>query len=46
MQYEVDLSKVGCNCVTNVMGVAMPSLDPNADDFGSCMATGDTLCPQ
>ena len=45
MQYEVDLSKVGCNCVTNVMGLAMPSVDPNADEFGFCNASGDSLCP-
>jgi len=46
MQYEVDLSKVGCNCVTQVLGLAMPAVDETADEFGYCTAHSSEKCPQ
>ena len=47
LTYKVDLSNVGCGCVTSFYGVSMPAVD-NLDTFGYCDAStsADAACPE
>ena len=50
IEYDVDLSKVGCGCVTAFYSVLMPAVDSpqNAFPFGYCDANkvGGYWCPE
>ena len=50
IEYDVDLSKVGCGCVTAIYSVLMPAVDSpqNAFPFGYCDANkvGGYWCPE
>ena len=48
MEYDVDLSKVGCGCSTGVYGVLMPGLDNTSDPMQYCDANkvGGHWCPE
>jgi len=47
LEYDVDLSSVGCGCITAVYSVLMPAVD-NPSDFGYCDANkvDDSWCPE
>ena len=50
IEYDVDLSSVGCGCVTAFYGVLMPGLDKDEQDdpFQYCDANqvGGSYCPE
>ena len=50
MEFDLDLSQVGCNCVVGLYGVRMPAVDNTDDKFGYCGANqdkvGGSLCPE
>ena len=37
-EYDVDLSQVGCGCVTALYTILMPSVDENVDPWKYCDA--------
>lgn len=47
MSYDVDLSTVGCNCISALYGVTMPAQDENASGQKYCDAAGieGSYCP-
>jgi hypothetical protein len=47
-EYDVDLSEVGCGCVTALYTILMPSVDDNDDPWKYCDAAsvGGYLCPE
>lgn len=48
VEYDVDLSEVGCGCVSALYTILMPSVDENEDPFGYCDANkiGGHWCPE
>lgn len=48
VEYDVNLSEVGCGCVAALYTVLMPSVDENVDPFGYCDANriGGHWCPE
>lgn len=48
VQYDVDLSQVGCGCITALYNVLMPAVDNNRDPFKYCDANkvGGFWCPE
>ena len=48
VQYDVDLSGVGCGCITAVYNSLMPARDSNSDPFKYCDANqvGGSWCPE
>ena len=48
MEYDVDLSKVGCGCISALYGVLMPGVDNSRDEFQYCDANkvGGHWCPE
>ena len=48
IQYDVDLSEVGCSCNTALYTVLMPALDNTSDAFKYCDANqvGGHWCPE
>ena len=48
VEYDVDLSGVGCGCLTAFYGVLMPALDNETDPFQYCGAgkSAKAACPE
>lgn len=48
VEYDVDLSGVGCGCLTAFYGVLMPGLDNEDDPFKYCGAgkSAKAACPE
>lgn len=48
MEYDVDLSKVGCGCISAIYTVLMPGIDNSGDPFQYCDANqvGGHWCPE
>lgn len=48
VEYDVDLSQVGCGCVTAFYGVNMPAVDNTEDPFKYCGAgkSAKAACPE
>lgn len=48
VEYDVDLTEVGCGCVAALYTILMPSVDENEDPFGYCDANkiGGHWCPE
>jgi len=48
LEYDVDLSQVGCGCNSALYAVLMPAVDNNDDDFRYCDANkvGGHWCPE
>jgi len=48
LEYDVDLSEVGCNCIAALYGVRMPAQDENATGQKYCDAQGEggSYCPE
>ena len=48
LSYKVDLSNVGCGCVTAFYGVSMPAVDNLDDPFGYCGSgsSAAAACPE
>jgi hypothetical protein len=38
MEYDINLSQVGCGCVTALYTILMPSVDENVDPWKYCDA--------
>ena len=47
LEYDVDLSQTGCNCITALYGARMPAADDNATGQKYCDASGTegSYCP-
>ncbi len=48
LEYDVDLSNVGCGCITAIYGINMPAVDNLTDPFKYCDANrvGGHWCPE
>jgi len=48
LEYDVDLSEVGCGCVTALYSILMPAVDNTDDEFKYCDANqvGGHWCPE
>ena len=48
LEYDMDMSQVGCGCLTALYTVSMPGLDNNSDPFQYCDANqvGGYWCPE
>lgn len=48
MEYDADLSQVGCGCVSALYTVLMPGIDNSSDPFKYCDASkvGGHYCPE
>lgn len=48
LEYDVNLSEVGCGCVTALYTILMPAVDYADDDFGYCDANNvdGHWCPE
>ena len=48
LEYDMDMSQVGCGCLTALYTVSMPGLDNNSDPFQYCDANqvGGHWCPE
>lgn len=48
LTYDIDLSKVGCGCITALYGINMPAVDNTSDPFKYCDANqvGGHWCPE
>ena len=48
LEYDIDLSQVGCGCITALYGVSMPAPDNVTDPFKYCDANqvGGHWCPE
>lgn len=48
MEYDMDLSEVGCGCVTALYSILMPHVEEGEDEFKYCDANnvGGHWCPE
>ena len=48
LEYDVDLSRVGCGCVSTIYAVLMPAVDNEKDKFRYCDGNqvGGHWCPE